>query len=268
MAYLLSPALLTAQTEFVRAVQRAEQLRGTPDADGARALANAARRRLGLLGVAASEIARLEAGGEPADLLAITAPFAGSVLEVTGLVGAAAEPGTPIATLADLSVLMVVADLPERALATVHLGERATVRLAALPGAQFVGRIDRIRDQLDPTTRTLKALIRVANPGRALKAGMFATVSLQPSARGSGLTIPASAVITEGEASYVFVEVGLHTYERRLVDVEPAVATGLPHASDRVVIRTGLAAGEHVVTHGAFTLKSELNKSSFGEEHD
>ncbi len=268
VAYLLSPALLTAQTEFVRAVQRAEQLRGTPDADGARALANAARRRLGLLGVAASEIARLEAGGEPADLLAITAPFAGSVLEVTGLVGAAAEPGTPIATLADLSVLMVVADLPERALATVHLGERATVRLAALPGAQFVGRIDRIRDQLDPTTRTLKALIRVANPGRALKAGMFATVSLQTSARGSGLTIPASAVITEGEASYVFVEVGLHTYERRLVDVEPAVATGLPHASDRVVIRTGLAAGEHVVTHGAFTLKSELNKSSFGEEHD
>jgi RND family efflux transporter MFP subunit len=268
VAYLLSPAFLTAQAEFVRAVQRAGRLRATPDADGARALAEAARRRLRLLGVADSEMARLEAGGEPVDLLAITAPFAGSIVEVSGLAGAAAEPGTPIATLADLSALTVVADLPERALPVVRIGQRATVRIAVLPGARFVGRIERIRDQLDPATRTLKALIRVANPDHALKAGMFATVNLETSERGSGLTIPASAVITEGETRYVFVEVAPRTYERRTVDVEAAVAPGLPRASSRVVIRTGLVAGDRVVIHGAFTLKSELAKSSFGEEQD
>jgi RND family efflux transporter MFP subunit len=268
VAYLLSPAFLTAQAEFVRAVQRAGQLRATPDADGARALAEAARRRLRLLGVADSEIARLQAGGEPVDLLAITAPFAGSIVEVSGLAGAAAEPGTPIATLADLSALTVIADLPERALSVVRIGQRATVRLAVLPGARFVGRIERIRDQLDPTTRTLKALIRVANPDHALKAGMFATVNLETTERGSGLTIPTSAVITEGETRYVFVEVAPRTYERRTVDVEAAVAPGLPQASSRVVIRTGLVTGDRVVTHGAFTLKSELAKSSFGEEQD
>jgi RND family efflux transporter MFP subunit len=268
VAYLLSPAFLTAQTEFVRAVQRAERLKASSDADGARTLAEAARRRLRLLGVAESEIARLEGGGEPADLLAITAPFAGSIVEVPGLAGAAAEPGTPIATLADLSVLTVIADLPERAVPAVRIGQRATVRLAVLPGAQFVGRIERIRDQLDPATRTLKALIRVANPDHALKAGLFATVSLETSEHGSGLTIPASAVIAEGVTRYVFVEVAPRTYERRTVDVEAAVVPGLPQASHRVVIRTGLVAGDRVVTHGAFTLKSELTKSSFGEEQD
>jgi len=268
VAYLLSPAFLTAQTEFVRAVQRAEQLKATRDAYGARTLAEAARRRLRLLGVAESEIARLESGGEPADLLAIRAPFAGSILEVPGMAGAAAEPGTPIATLADLSVLTVIADLPERALPGVRIGQRATVRLAVLPGAQFVGRIERIRDQLDPATRTLKALIRVANPDHALKAGLFATVSLETSEPGSGLAIPASGVIVEGETRYVFVEVAPRTYERRTVDVEAAVAAGLPQASTRVVIRSGLVAGDRVVTHGAFTLKSELTKASFGEEQD
>jgi multidrug efflux pump subunit AcrA (membrane-fusion protein) len=67
---------------------------------------------------------------------------------------------------------------------------------------------------------------------------------------------------------YVFVEVAPRTYERRTVDVEAAVVPGLPQASHRVVIRTGLVAGDRVVTHGAFTLKSELTKSSFGEEQD
>jgi len=269
VAFLLSPAFLTGQAEFVRAVQRAERLTGTPDADGAQALAVAARRRLRLLGAADREIVRLEAGGEPADFLAVTAPFAGSIIEVRGLPGASVEAGTPIATIADLSVVTVVFDLPERAMATVRLGQRATVRVAALPGTELDGRIERIRDELDPATRTVKGLIRVPNPERRLKAGMFATVTLATGEAAAGvLSVPTSAVVTDGDARYVFVEVAPRTYERREVSVAPPTYAGLPRPALRVVVRDGLVAGERVVTHGAFTLQSELAKSSFGAEHD
>ncbi len=277
VAWLLSPAFLTAQTEFVRAVRRAQLLQATPDAQGAQALADAARRRLRLLGVTDTAIARLAAGGEPADLLALTAPFSGSIVEVPGVAGASVEAGAPIARIADLSVVLVEVDVPERALAVVRPGQRATVRLVALPGTALAARLERIRDELDPATRTAKALIRVRNPGRALKAGMFATVTLAvspnpPSGEASGprllLSVPASAVVTEAEAHYVFIEVAPRTYERRAVSLEPTVSAGLPQASERVVIRDGLAVGERVVTHGAFTLKSELAKASFGEEHE
>ena len=278
IALLLSPAFLTAQAEFTRAVQRAERLAGTADAEGARALADAAGRRLRLLGVPETEIARLGGGGEPADFLVVTAPFAGSIVAVQALPGAAVDAGTPIAKIADLSVVTVVVDLPERAVPAVRPGQRAVVRLAALPGTVLEGRIERIRDELDPATRTVKALIRVPNPDRRLKAGMFATVTLatsEPAAteRGTGggsgaLTVPATAVVTDGEARYVFVEVGMRTYERRAVVIEPPTSAGLPRPTARAAVRDGLVAGDRVVTHGAFTLKSELAKSSFGEEHD
>jgi RND family efflux transporter MFP subunit len=271
-AFLLSPAFLTAQAEFQRAVQRAEGLTDTPDSGGARALAEAARRRLRLLGVADAEIARLEAGGEPADLLVLPAPFGGSIVEVQGVAGASVEPGTPIATIADLSVVTVLAEVPEGALPAVRRGQPASVHVAALPGAPVQGRVERIRDEIDPATRTVKVVIRVPNPDRALKAGMFATVRLQLGAteiashRAAGtedLTIPESAVVTEGEARYVFVQTGSRTFERRTIEVTTGVAGAA--TPGRVVVRRGIAAGERVVVRGAFVLKSELGKASFAE---
>lgn len=271
-AFLLSPAFLTAQAEFQRAVQRAERLTDTPDSGGARALAEAARRRLRLLGVADAEIARLEAGGEPADLLVLPAPFGGSIVEVQGVAGASVEPGTPIATIADLSVVTVLAEVPEGALPAVRRGQPASVNVAALPGAPVQGRVERIRDEIDPATRTVKVVIRVPNPDRALKAGMFATVRLQLGAteiashRAAGtedLTIPESAVVTEGEARYVFVQTGSRTFERRTIEVTSGVAGAA--TPGRVVVRRGIAAGERVVVRGAFVLKSELGKASFAE---
>lgn len=270
VAYLLSPAFLTAQNDFVRAVGRAKLLAGSADEQGAVALAAAARRRLHLLGAGEKLVARLEAGGEPRDLLPVAAPLTGSIVEVQALAGAAVEPGTPIARVADLSVVNVTADVPERALASLHPGQRAVVRVAAYPGLRLTGRVARIRDQLDASTRTAKAVVQVPNPGRQLRPGMFATVNLEVAAPAAGppvLTVPAPAVLADGEARYVFVEAGPRTYERRLVEVGTTLPGGLAGAAaDRVVIRSGLAAGERVVTRGAFTLKSELAKASFGEE--
>ncbi len=263
LAYVLSPAFLTAQSDFVHALRRAELLAGTDDEEGARSLAEAARRRLLLLGADDRVIDRLVEGREPLDLLPITAPFAGSIIEAHTLTGAAVEAGSPIFTLADLSVVNVVAEVPERSLGALRRGQTGRVELSAYPGQPLEGTVDRIAEALDPETRTARAILRVPNPRGLLRPGMFATVRLGPAADGPGETrpvVPESAVVTDGSARYVFVEVEPRAFEQRAVEVEPL-------GNGYVVVMSGLEDGERVVVEGAFTLKSELAKGEFGGHH-
>jgi RND family efflux transporter MFP subunit len=265
VAEILSPAFLTAQNDFVQAARRAQVLAGSQDEAGARALLSAAERRLQLLGAPADLISRLQSGGAPLDLLPIPAPFAGSIIDAHALAGAAVEPGTPIFEIADLSVVEVVADVPEQSLSHFQVGRSASIRLTAYPERSLTGRIIRLSHRVDPSTRTLEVVIQVSNTQELMRAGMFATVSIEvPVAGGapaatSALTIPSSAVVTDGADRFVFVEVGERTFERRLIEALP-VGDGT-----RLAVRAGLSAGERVVVAGAFTLKSELAKGAFGE---
>ena len=270
VAYILSPAFLTAQNDFIQAVSRAKLLAGTQDEEGARALVAAARRRLQLLGAPSGIISRLQSGGEPLDLLPVVAPFSGSIVEAHALAGSAVETGTPIFKIADLSVVDVVAEVPEQALPHLRKGQSATVRLAAYPERPLSGRIERLHDELNPETRTVEAIIHVPNAERTLRPGMFAAVQLQVPVSAAGaartsapavLSIPGSAVVTDGATRYVFVEVAPRTFERRVIEAAP-LGDG-----SRLAVRSGLAAGERVVSKGAFTLKSDLGKAAFGDEH-
>ena len=276
VALLNSPAYLTAQSDLQQAARRAAALAGTPDEQGARALVQAARRRLTLLGVGEREISRLESGGEPGQYLAVTAPFSGNIVEAHALTGEAVEAGKEIFKLADLSVVDVVAEVPERSVALVRVGQPAAIGIAAYPNMRFAGTVERLRDQLNPETRTVRAVIHAPNGAGRLRPGMFATVRLSVPTRtiaatgaAAGvplLTIPSSAVVTDGERRFVFVEVGERAFERREVQVASLAPPGsaVP-TSDRVAVRSGLAAGDRVVVNGAFTLKSELAKAGLGE---
>lgn len=288
VAYLYSPEFLVAQADLAQAVRRAEVLAGSEDERGARALVDAARRRLRLMGAGEAEIRRAAAGGEPATTLALRAPIAGSVMQAHLLPGAAVQPGEAIFSLADLSVADVVAEIAERSLPLVQTGQRATVTIAAYPAMRFEGEVERLRDQLNPETRTVRAVIHVPNGSRRLRPGMFATVRLDVStgdalalapggataaaagatARATVLTIPESAVVTDGERRFVFVEVGPRAYERREVRVASLAPPGSSTPrTPAVVVQDGLRAGERVVVSGAFTLKSELAKAALGDDH-
>ena len=273
VAQLYSAEYLTAQSDLTQAERRARLLGGTPDESGARALAEAARRRLRLMGVTDDEIARIAGGGEPLATLALRAPIAGSITESHVLPGAAVEAGAPVFTVADLSVVDVVAEVPEAALPSVRVGQRATIGISAYPGMRFAGNVERLRDALNPETRTVRAVIHVDNPSRTLRPGMFASVRLAVSAgqeagsAGSVMVIPESAIVTDGERRYVFVEVGERTYERREVRIAALAPVGSSAPqSVSVAVLDGLRAGERVVVRGAFTLKSELAKASLVDE--
>ncbi|MBB4637531.1 efflux RND transporter periplasmic adaptor subunit [Longimicrobium terrae] len=275
VALVSSREFLIAQTDLVQAVRRARVLAGTQDAAGAEALADAARRRLRLLGVSDAAIRRVADTGEIAAVMPVPAPFGGSIVETHALAGQALEAGAPLFKIADLSSVDVAAEVPERSMPLLRIGQRAAITLAAYPALRFEGRVERLRDQLDPATRTVKAIIHVPNPQRSLRPGMFASVTLDAPAEAALrtgaatlLTIPEAALVTEGEARYVFVEVGPRAFERRAVRVEALSAPGstVP-AVGRVAVRSGLAAGERIAVSGAFTLKSEMGKAGFEHGH-
>jgi RND family efflux transporter MFP subunit len=276
VAALFSAEYLTAQVDLAQATRRVRTLVGTADETGARALADAAARRLRLLGATEADVGRATEGGDPAATLSLRAPIAGSIIESHVLPGGAVEAGAPVFTVADLSVIDVVAEIPERSLPQVRTGQRATVRIAAFPEMRFDGHVERLREALNPETRTLRAVIHVPNASRRLRPGMFASVRLEvaPTRAMTGgasrptLTIPESAIVTDGERRFVFVETGVRTYARREVRTTPL---SVPGASTQrtaiVVVQDGLRVGERVVVRGAFTLKSELAKASLSDEH-
>jgi RND family efflux transporter MFP subunit len=275
VAEVASPEFLSAQADFVQASMRARLLAPSADSAGAAALAAASRRRLARLGITDGELARLADGGEPRELLPVTSPLAGTVMRTHILAGAAVEAGTPVFDVADLAVMDVVAQVPERSLPLLQLGRRASISVVAFPGLHMDGRVERLRGGLDPETRTAQAVVHVLNPGGRLRPGMYATVRLDvPEAaatpedtREPVLLIPSEAVVNDGESRVVFVEVGERTYERREVRVEPHTSGALgADPAPQLRVREGLRAGERVVAHGAFVLKSELGKAAFGEE--
>lgn len=280
VAVLNSREFLVAQSDLQQAARRASLLAGSADASGASALLQAARRRLVLLGVPAREIARIEGGGDMALYLPLVAPFSGSIVKGHVLAGQAVHAGDPVFTLADLSVVDVIAEIPERSVSLVRVGQGASVSVAAFPSQPFAGRVERLRDELNPETRTVRAVIHVANTNARLRAGMFATVRLavasttmprlRTAAEGETtlLTIPESAVVTDGDRRYVFVQTAPRTFERREVQTSPVAPPGSSMVNSAfVVVRSGLRAGERVVTRGAFTLKSELAKAGLGHDH-
>ncbi len=268
VAELFSPEFLAAQSDVQLSARRARMLATTADSAGATALAAAAVRRLELMAVSAPEIETLRAGGTPQTTLVLRAPFAGRVVKGHLIAGGSIEAGEPVVTIADLSEVDVVAQVPEVSLAAVRVGRRATITVAAFPELRFTGEVERLRDMLDEETRTVPAVLHVPNNGGVLRPGMYAAVRVETGAAEGGqvLTVPASAIVTDGLSQVVFVNVGERTFERREVRTESLSSPGsVRTVGSRVRVLDGLRPGEQVVIRGAFTVKSELSKAAFGE---
>lgn len=272
VASLFSTAFLGAQSDLQQAANRKRLLRTTPDSLGARALADAAARRLVLMGATDAEVAALGDSGPAMATLTLRSPLRGSVLQSHVLAGTAVEAGAPVLTVADLTVVDVVAEVPEVSLPLVRVGERASIGIAAFPNLRFAGTVERLRNTLNPETRTVRAVIHVPNSARVLRPGMYATVTLAvrrstPSGQPSGVLVPETAIVSDGADRVLFVEVGPNSYERRNVKVESLAPAGAMYPAGRDVrVLAGVRAGERVVVQGAFILKSELAKGAREED--
>jgi cobalt-zinc-cadmium efflux system membrane fusion protein len=138
----------------------------------------------------------------------------------------------------------------EKDLAQVRIGQQVSVTVPAFPEERFVGRVDYIGQEVDEDTRTVKVRCLVPNPAAKLLPAMYATVQLQSAVDRPAIVVPLAALVTEGEADWLFVKVGTGEYLRREVKV------GL-RLKDRAVIEAGLAAGDTIVSEGALALRAE-----------
>jgi cobalt-zinc-cadmium efflux system membrane fusion protein len=188
---------------------------------------------------------------ELSSLIPITAPLSGTVIERRVTDGQFVQPDSnPLLIIADLSSVWVLADIFERDLHRVHVGQRAEVLTEAYPEHRFLARVSRISDVVDPATRTVKVRFLVSNPGALLKPEMFASVALMLDESASGLTIPAKALFSEGGRNYVYLRSGELEFTRRQVDI---ASEGL----SRYRVTDGLKAGDQVVTQGAILLRQQ-----------
>jgi membrane fusion protein, heavy metal efflux system len=185
---------------------------------------------------------------------AILAPFDGAVLAIGATPGELVDTSREIFTLADLSTVWVMADVPERELGAVEAGNAVSITVEAWPGRRFPGRIGYVADQLDARTGTAKVRCEIPNPDGALKVNMFAIVEIALPLGREGLVVPDAALQAVDNQPVVFVQLANDRFARR--NVRPSLRQG-----GMTEIIEGLQPGEVVATEGSFRLKAMLLQS-------
>jgi RND family efflux transporter MFP subunit len=194
--------------------------------------------------------------GKPLEL---KAPIDGVIIERNATAGELVDRSKAIYTISDPTQLWAIAEVKERDLAAVRLGQDAAFTTLAYPDEKFHGKVVLIGNQVEMGSRTLEVRIAVDNADGRLKPGMFADVEIVTTILDNVLIIPDSALETDGENQVVFVALAGNKFEKRVVKL------GLEQ-SGHVQILDGVKVGEKIVVTGGFILKSEMLKGQLGEE--
>ncbi|WP_165435438.1 efflux RND transporter periplasmic adaptor subunit [Bradyrhizobium sp. Leo121] len=190
---------------------------------------------------------------------AIVAPFAGVVDSASVAKGEIVDPATSILTVSDLLTVWIQADVAERDLGTIKVGDAVEVRVKAFPGRVFTGRVTYIPDAIEPATGMAKVRCEVPNPDEALRVNMFATVTILSPQGGDAVMVPSESLQEVNGQSVVFIPAGDRQFAWR------AVRTGQV-ANGKTQITSGLAADTPVVGEGSYWLKAALMQSTIPDQ--
>ncbi len=238
---LYSPELVNAQEEYVQALRA-----------GSKPLIRASRERLQALGIPDDQIRELARTYKVRQTVTIYAPQDGMVATLPVREGMYVKPANRVMSLADLSSVWVLAEVFERQVDWVALGNPADITLTYLPGRTWEGKVRYIYPSLDPKTRTLKVRLRFDNPDEKLKPNMYANVKIYGGPKENVVAIPLEALIRTGRQERVIIALGEGRFEAR--EVRSGIESG-----DWVEIVEGLKPGEKVVTSGQFLIDSEAS---------
>ena len=186
-------------------------------------------------------------GGDPdhpSALLELKAPVSGTIVEqnVAGYEGIKSLDNSPnLFTIADLSQVWVVCDVFENDLGDVHMGDTAQIRLNAFPDRNYKGTVADISRVLDPSTRTAKVRIVLANSNGALKPGMFAVATFHSRRVRPALVVPGTAVMRLHDKDWVFRWEGQKQFRRVEVQIAGATQDGMQE------VRSGVNAEDALV---------------------
>jgi len=191
--------------------------------------------------------------------LELKAPIDGVIVERKSAAGEQVDKAKEIFTISEPTSLWVIAEIKERDIGAVRVGQEAKFGVIAYPGESFHGKVVRIANEVERESRTLEVRIETDNGDGRLKPGMFADVEITTDVLQNVLIIPDAALQTDEDRQIIFVALEGNKYQKR------AVTLGLEEEG-RVQVLEGVKQGEKVVTDGSFILKSEMLKGELGEE--
>ena len=243
---IYGPNLSSAAAEYLSA------LNARPEAGiGSQAL-KGARRRLENLGAPDDFIADIERTREIPVYVNWPAPQDGEIVERTAVNGMRAAPGDVLFRIVDHEVVWVMADVAERDLGLIKVGQKAVVRPRAHPDHPFTGKVTVIYPHLKMETRTARIRIELPNPDDVLLPDMYADVEIATGTEAPVVTVSNSAVIDSGEQQIVLLAKGDGRFEPR------AVKLGR-RGGGHVEIKEGLAENDKVVVSANFLIDAESN---------
>lgn len=173
----------------------------------------------------------------------IKSPVSGTVLLLPFVQGSVVSMQAPIARIGLLKELEVVMDIAERHIGTVGVGTQAQMTFKAFPGEAFEAEVTRLSPVLNPATRTLEITLKVHDPDRKVKSGMFPSVVLNTERLEQVIAVPRSALLYSDSQAYVFTVDSDGLAKKNLVEV------GL-QVGDHVQITAGLNAGDVLIVQG------------------
>ena len=200
-----------------------------------------------ILGISKPEAA---VGKPAASEIPVLAPIAGEAVERLAAPGQVIQAGaTQVFTISNMSSVWVLANVYQKDLPYVHLGDPVTITTDSYPGTEFHGKISYIAAALDPNTRTLQARIDVKNPQGKLKKDMYVVATVQAGTIHNALTVPNAAVLRDTENQpFVYVVNQNNEFARRAVTLGET-------AGGNTQLISGVAPGERVVGDGSLFLQ-------------
>jgi len=193
--------------------------------------------------------------------LPILSPISGTTIFRDVIAGEHVEPQKTLFTVSDLSILWALLDAYEKDLPFITKQSTVVIKSSLYPEKEFAGKITYISDQIDEKLRTIKIRVEVQNHERLLKPNMYIQgIAKNKEAEKKVLAIPEEAIQNIDGEKIVFI------LEEADIFAVCHVELGERIGNKRIIIK-GLKGGEKIVIRGAFTLKAELNKASFGLSH-
>jgi membrane fusion protein (multidrug efflux system) len=187
----------------------------------------------------------------------IRAPFEGRISIRQVELGQVLQSGTAIASLQSVSPIHADFYLPQQALAELKAGQRARLRTDAFPGASWEGQVTVLNPEVDVATRNVRIRATFPNADGRLRPGMFANVDVLAAEKHAALFIPATSVIFApyGDSVFVLEEKKDEAGKTSTIARQKFVRLG-ERRGDFVAVADGLAAGDTIVSSGAFKLRN------------
>jgi Cu(I)/Ag(I) efflux system membrane fusion protein len=247
LAAVTVPAWIAAEGEYAALLRS--------DSPSIASLREAARQRLGVLGIPGPAIAELEKTRQVPAATALVAPVAGVVTELGLREGASFEQGALLFRINGTATVWVNAQVPEAQANAVVPGSLVETHTTAKPSDVLKGRVLAVLPEIDPITRTVRVRIAVDNAAGKLSPGMFVQSVFKGAAGTPRLWVPSEAVIATGTRTVVIRKGDGGSFD--VVNVTPGI-----EADGKTEIRSGLAEGDAIVLSGQFLIDSEAGLKS------